>query len=68
MLLPEIDTMTDSPKKASISISAEVNFMATLATSGLRNVMISAPMMPPQNDENMATDSALPAWPFLVIG
>ena len=57
-------TMTDRPKTASISISAEVNFMATLATSGERKVMTSAPMMPPQKEENMAMDSALPACPF----
>ena len=61
---PEMATMTDRPKTASISISAEVNFMATFATSGERKVMTSAPMTPPQKEENMAMDSALPAWPF----
>ena len=30
--------------------------------------MTSAPMTPPQKEENMATDRALPAWPFLHMG
>ena len=51
-----------------ISISAEVNFIATFATSGERKVMISAPMTPPQKDENIATESALPASPFWAMG
>ena len=60
--------MTDRPKTASISISAEVNFIATLATSGDRKVMISAPITPPQKEANIATDSALPASPFWAMG
>ena len=68
MDLPEIEMMTDRPKTASISISAEVNFMATLATSGDRKVMINAPITPPQKEENIATDSARPASPFWAIG
>ena len=68
MDLPEMEMITDRPNTASISISAEVNFMATLATMGDRNVIISAPMTPPQNEENMATDSALPASPFFAMG
>ena len=66
--LPEIEMMTESPKTASISISAEVNFMATFATRGERKVMIKAPMTPPQKEENIATDNALPASPFCAMG
>ena len=68
MDLPEMATMTDRPNTASISISAEVNFMATFATVGERKVMTSAPITPPQKEENMAMESALPAWPFWHIG
>ena len=59
--LPEIATMTDRPKTASMNISPGPKFMAMSATSGDRKVMTSAPMTPPQKDENMATDRALPA-------
>ena len=58
---PEIETMTERPKNASINISALVNFIAICATRGDKNVMISAPNTPPQNDENIAIDNALPA-------
>ena len=68
MDLPEMEMMTDRPKTASISISAEVNFMATFATSGDRKVIMSAPITPPQKEENMATDRALPASPFWAMG
>ena len=60
--------MTDSPKNASISISALVNFIAIFATIGERNVMINAPKTPPQNEANIAIDNALPACPFWHIG
>ena len=68
MDLPEMEMMTDRPKTASISISAEVNFIATFATSGDRKVMIRAPMTPPQKEANIATESALPASPFWAMG
>ena len=59
--LPEIATMTDRPKTASMNISPGPKFMAISATSGDRKVMTSAPMTPPQKDANIATDRALPA-------
>ena len=59
--LPEIATMTDRPKTASMNISPGPKFMAMSATSGDRKVMMRAPMTPPQKEANMATDSALPA-------
>ena len=68
MDLPEMEMMTDRPNTASISISAEVNFMATWATRGDRKVIISAPMTPPQKEANMATDRALPASPRFAMG
>ena len=42
--------------------------MATFATRGERKVMIKAPMTPPQKEENIATDNALPASPFCAMG
>ena len=68
MDLPEMEMITDRPKTASISISAEVNFIATFATIGERKVMISAPMTPPQKEAKRATDRAFPASPFWVMG
>ena len=53
---------------AEFATPENVNFMATFATSGERKVMISAPMTPPQKEENIATDRALPASPFWAMG
>lgn len=66
--LPEIAMMTDSPNTASMNISPGPNDIAMPAIVGERNVITSAPMMPPQKEENIAMESARPACPFWHIG
>ena len=61
MDLPEMATITERPKTASMNISPGPKFMAISAMIGERKVIISAPMTPPTKDANMATESALPA-------
>ena len=68
VVFQEIEMMTDKPKIASVKNSAGPNFSAIFEMSGDKNVMTSAPMIPPLKEENKAIVNARPGSPFCPIG